>query len=103
MPSFWKLVGENIELVNLRLFGKQIAALRLFHQRRCHLAVEANRVSVEPVSVSWETGFRRGDNKKKNAPETEARAVAETDRRIEGPPIAGICCLFGKSPFAREC
>src|ERR1700739_2351640 len=39
-PLFWKLVSENIELVNLRLFGKQIAALRLFHQGRCHLAVE---------------------------------------------------------------
>src|SRR5882672_1332776 len=36
----WKLVRENVELVNLRRFGKQVASLCFFHQGRRHLAVE---------------------------------------------------------------
>ena len=31
VSSSWKLVCENVELVNLRRFGKQITGLRFFH------------------------------------------------------------------------
>jgi hypothetical protein len=39
-PSFRQLICENLQPVNFRRFGKQIAGLRLFHQSRCHRAFE---------------------------------------------------------------
>jgi hypothetical protein len=41
-----------------------------------------------------------------HAPKTRLRpkcAAAETERREESPPIAGLCRLFGKSPRSRDC
>src|SRR5271169_1327500 len=55
--SIWKLVSEDIELMNLRLFSKQIAALRLFHQGRCHLAVE---VGVAPSFIVERVEYGEG-------------------------------------------
>jgi hypothetical protein len=39
-PLFWELVRENLEFVNLRRLGKQIAGLDLFHQGGGNFAVE---------------------------------------------------------------
>src|SRR3984893_4005589 len=54
---FWKLVRENSELVDLRRFGKQVAGLGFFHQRRRHLAVEM-RVAPGLVVERVEDGER---------------------------------------------
>jgi hypothetical protein len=62
----------------------------------------SNRVSAEPVSVSWETGISAQRQTRKTRLKAKF-AVAETKRRKEGPPIAGLCRLFGKSPLDREC
>ena len=37
---FRKLVCKNLQPMNLRRFGKQVARLHLFHQGRCNLAVK---------------------------------------------------------------
>src|SRR5258705_11285390 len=48
----WKLVRENVELVNLRRFGKQVASLCFFHQGRRHLAVEVGIATAASSNVS---------------------------------------------------
>ncbi len=56
----WKLVRENVELVNLRRFSKQVASLCFFHQGRRHLGRIAEATKV-PYPVPW----RRTDPPKK--------------------------------------
>src|SRR5262245_32887193 len=52
---FWKLVRENLELVDLGRLGEEVVGLGFFHQSRRHLAVEmriATGLVVERVEDS---------------------------------------------------
>jgi hypothetical protein len=51
----WQLVRKNVELVNFRRLGEQVAGLGLFHQGRRHFAVEV-RVAPGLVIKSVEDG-----------------------------------------------